>query len=218
MLFQPRDSTGVDALNAEFLRLFQSSGWNKARVARELYLDPSAITRYVNLEARPSMTVLKLFSELLGERLTVGANEAVMPMSSLGGPRHLEAWEDELVGHLRDLDPPRRRAAIEALVALIKTLRQEPQTKYPEGGASVHALNDLPSQKVSTGDTLPGHDADTRRAAQAGAATAVQMVLRPKESKPSGKAASPSGDKSAPAAGTGPRSSKPSEPPTQAPA
>ena len=214
MLFKPKDSSGVDALNAEFLRLLQASGWNKARAARELYLDPSAITRYVNLEARPSMTVLKLFSELLGERLTVGENEAIVPASTLGGPRHLENWEGELVDLLRELDPVARRAATEALVTLVRSLRQEPRTTSaeaskasaspalapaPSGGSDVESLSDDATRKTFVSAL-----------AAAGGRRAVELIEQKR------KAASPSGSKDAPAPTAPAKKGAPQSSPTRA--
>jgi transcriptional regulator with XRE-family HTH domain len=104
----------VDELNQEFLRLLTSSGWKKARAAAELHVDPSAVTRYVNGEARPSLTVLRLFAEIIGERLLVGSADDV-PTALREGPRHLEAWERDLLDRLRRIEPSRRRPAIEAL-------------------------------------------------------------------------------------------------------
>ena len=104
----------VDELNQEFLRLLTSSGWKKARAAAELHVDPSAVTRYVNGEARPSLTVLRLFAEIIGERLLVGSADD-LPTALREGPRHLEAWERDLLDRLRRIEPSRRRPAIEAL-------------------------------------------------------------------------------------------------------
>ncbi len=134
----------MDELNQEFLRLLSSSGWKKARAAAELHVDPSAVTRYVNGEARPSLTVLRLFAEIIGERLLVGSADDV-PTALRDGPRHLEAWERDLLDRLRRIEPAKRRPAIEALGQFLDAYASFPSVDHPRyAPANSLILNDAP--------------------------------------------------------------------------
>ena len=146
----------MDELNQEFLRLLSSSGWKKARAAAELHVDPSAVTRYVNGEARPSLTVLRLFAEIIGERLLVGRADDV-PTALRDGPRHLEAWERDLLDRLRRIEPAKRRPAIEALGQFLDAYAPFPSVEAPRytpsPSVSSLILNDAP---LSAAAPAPG--------------------------------------------------------------
>lgn len=140
----------MDELNQEFLRLLTSSGWKKARAAAELHVDPSAVTRYVNGEARPSLTVLRLFAEIIGERLLVGRADDV-PTALRDGPRHLEAWERDLLDRLRRIEPAKRRSAIEALGQFLDAYVSFPSVDHQRyAPANSLILNDAPLPPAPT--------------------------------------------------------------------
>ncbi|HTH49914.1 MAG TPA: helix-turn-helix domain-containing protein [Candidatus Limnocylindria bacterium] len=164
------NSSAMDELNQEFLRLLAASGWKKARAAVELHVDPSAVTRYVNGEARPSLTVLRLFAEILGERLLVGGADDV-PTALREGPRHLEAWERNLLDRLHRIEPAKRRPAIEALVQFLDAFPAVSAVPVREGSRPVPpvaprpgapALNDAPPAPVAAGSRGKGRVSSAR--------------------------------------------------------
>lgn len=114
-----RRATGMDPLNQEFLRLLSSSGWSQARAADELRLDAATVSRYRGGTITPSETVLRLFAEILGEKLVLPG--ATISPSSKNGPRHLEAYEAKALDALRLLPPDHRRRFCE-LISMISEL------------------------------------------------------------------------------------------------
>lgn len=111
----------MDALNQEFLRLFAVSGWNQARVSRELHVSSGTVSQYVSGETRPSLTVLRLLAELVGDTLRVpGVTPA--PANRTFPPR-LDPRERALVDALRDCPSEQRRQLLEAFATICRTTR-----------------------------------------------------------------------------------------------
>jgi len=111
------DDVRVDELNLEFERLFAVSGWNQARVARELQLDPSVISRYRKGLAKPSLTVLSFFATKLGEQVLVPGVEAGIARSH--SPPHLDAYEQDLIAQLRRFHSSQRREIVRGIATVL---------------------------------------------------------------------------------------------------
>lgn len=107
----------MDETNQEFIRLLSGSGWNQSRAAKELHLDTGTISRYVNGETKPSLTVLKLFSELIGEPVRL-KSMAHQP-SDREDSRQLEQWELEVLQNLRAIPAVHRRKMTEAINSML---------------------------------------------------------------------------------------------------
>ncbi|MCW5559188.1 MAG: helix-turn-helix transcriptional regulator, partial [Verrucomicrobiae bacterium] len=57
----------MDALNKEFVRLLDNSGWHQARAARELKTTTATVSRYVNGKMRPRKQVVAHLAHLTGQ-------------------------------------------------------------------------------------------------------------------------------------------------------
>lgn len=68
----------MDAINEEFKKLLEKSGWNQSRAAMELDLKPPSISRYVSGKDKPSLQTMRLFKALLNF-------EEVMPAAKRHG-------------------------------------------------------------------------------------------------------------------------------------
>ena len=120
----PIPSEAVSIRNSEFRRLMTVSGWNQSRAARELALDTGTISRYVNDEIEPSLSVLKLFSLVLGEPVRLPELESTARQS-----QNLTVFESELVSDIRTLDPSAREQTIGHFRGLIVALSNGPGLK-----------------------------------------------------------------------------------------
>lgn len=109
----------MDDYAAEFDRLLDRSGWTNARAARELGLTPSVVTQYRKRRTAPSLTVLRLFAEILGERLLL-PGESGQHSALRDGPRWLEEWEADALHALRRFEPHRRREVIRAIGTILE--------------------------------------------------------------------------------------------------
>lgn len=126
----------MDPKCAEFVRLLNESGWLQARVARELALNPSTVSLCVSGQTVPSLTVLRLFAGLIGQRLLI-PGEGGESRFMKDGPRYLETWEDEALMALRRLDPAARKRVIDSVTEMIDAIgssgrRRPPQIRHPE--------------------------------------------------------------------------------------
>lgn len=107
--------------NDEFLRLLANSGWNQARAARELGTTTATVSRYVTGKIVPSIPVLRLFAERLGETLLLPGSP--YSATSLGdSPRWLANWESDAIYLLRRLDPEPRAKLIEAVRSMVESM------------------------------------------------------------------------------------------------
>lgn len=145
--------------NAEFLRLHVASGWHQARTARELALDPSTVSRYLQDAAVPSLTVLRLFAGLIGERVLLpGEMEGASPLRD--GPRWLEDWESDLVAVLRRVDPAARPRVVGALRDIVEALgasARYPRPRPADPLPSTERILDAAARDLSAGATAPPH-------------------------------------------------------------
>jgi transcriptional regulator with XRE-family HTH domain len=116
----------VDTTNAEFRRLLSSSGWTQSRAASELRVEPGTVSRYVSGEIRPSETVLRLFAEILGERLILAGE--VIPASLHHASRHCEVYETRLLDSLRKIPPESRRRLCDAVAMIADAIPQSDDT------------------------------------------------------------------------------------------
>lgn len=110
----------VDPLNQEFIHLLTKSGWNQTRAALELHVEPATVSRYVSGQTRPSMTILKLFGRLLGERLRYVDDD---PRSLHEAQPVLEEWETRLLFQIRALPVESRRRFVEGMSSLLEASR-----------------------------------------------------------------------------------------------
>jgi transcriptional regulator with XRE-family HTH domain len=117
--------------NIEFRRLLHLSGWTQAQAAEELHVDRVTVNRYVNDAVRPSLTVLRLFAELAGDRvrlpnITVGSERLAETE-----PRRLARWEEKALLVLGSLTPPRRDKLIEFAAAMAPTSQEAKEVINP---------------------------------------------------------------------------------------
>lgn len=113
----------MDVMNREFQRLLVTSGWTQARAAQELRLDAATVSRYLGGTITPSETVLRLFGEILGERVVLPGS--VMPPSMRESARHLEPYEVKAMESLRRITPEHRRKFCE-LISMMADVGQIP--------------------------------------------------------------------------------------------
>jgi len=116
----------MDILNDEFARLLKKSGWKRAEAARQLELSPAVITRYLNSDTHPSLTVLKLFQLLIGDMQP-------LPGVVASGPNHegeleppLDAAERQLIGQLRALPEAERRRVVQGFCVVLGAMEKKP--------------------------------------------------------------------------------------------
>lgn len=196
----------MDELNQEFLRLLSASGWKQSRAAAELHLDPGTVSRYVSMEARPSLTVLRLFATLIGERLLVGENADGRVVHD--APRALESWEQDVLSRFRRLPPTQRRRAIEGMNQMLEAFTLDPGDSKPPMGrpssASSSAISpEQMSRQISAAEIASGLSPRRRLSAS---------------SEPSETAASTSGSAGEPALRSPRRSAPRSRPQATVPA
>lgn len=106
----------MNPLNREFQRLMSSSGWTQARTAQELRVDAGTVSRYVAGTVTPSETVLRLFAEILGERLSIGGD--IVPPSRVVGARYVEDYEIKVLEALRAMPTKPRKLVCDAIQSL----------------------------------------------------------------------------------------------------
>lgn len=99
--------------NRQFAILMDKSGWKLPRIADELGVTLATVSRYARGEIVPSLPVLRLFADILGEPLMLAGEPAVS--RSRSGSRFLEDWEHELVGAVRRLPAEERKNVAKAL-------------------------------------------------------------------------------------------------------
>lgn len=125
----------------EFVRLKEISGWTQARIARELDLDPSTVSLVMNHRCQPSLTVLRLFSLLIGERLQLpGESDGASYIRDRA--RWLEDWESDLIAHFRRLDPASRSVAAKAVGTMIEAIMRPTKYRIPQRPDPVTAIAD----------------------------------------------------------------------------
>ena len=100
----------------EFRELVMLTGWNQARVARELCMTPSAVSQVfrTNSKVKPSATTLCLLRLLLGIKAN-GESHCVQAPNS----RLVEGWETNLIGRLRSIPKKRRQRLLRIFAAII---------------------------------------------------------------------------------------------------
>jgi len=118
----------MDILNEEFARLLKKSGWKQAEAARQLELSPAVITRYLNHDTHPSLTVLKLFQLLIGDMQALPGVVASGPNHDGELERPLEAAERQLIGQLRALPEAERRRVMQGFCVVLAAMERKPVT------------------------------------------------------------------------------------------
>lgn len=140
--------------NEEFIRLLAKSGWNQARAARELGMTPATVSRYVTKSAAkrivPSIPVLRLFAERLGENLNL-PSETYSATVLKDSPRWLDAWEADAIYMLRRLDPEARKGLIEGLRVIVAAFLKPTKYKVPSMITAGAVAVSMPSGLAQTG-------------------------------------------------------------------
>lgn len=131
--FDPCSIYSVHELNQEFERLYIESTWSQARVARELSLDPSVISRYRKDQARPSLTVLGYFAAKLGQRLLIPGVESSGQVSD--GPAYLEPYEREFLNTVQRFHPTQRREILKGFGLALAAIAQPVTYAEPNSAA-----------------------------------------------------------------------------------
>lgn len=129
----------MDILNEEFARLLTSSGWKQSEAAKHLELSPAVITRYLNKDTRPSLTVLKLFKLLIGDMQPLpGDGTALVLDGELERP--LDAAERQLVAQLRRLPDTERRRVVQGFCAVLNAVAPLSAAKGPTTNGEAKAV------------------------------------------------------------------------------
>jgi transcriptional regulator with XRE-family HTH domain len=116
----------MDILNEEFARLLTNSGWKQSEAARQLELSPAVITRYLNNDTHPSLTVLKLFKLLIGDMEALpGAVAEAEHNGELEPP--LDARERQLIRQLRRLPAVERARVMQGFCTVLGSLERKPE-------------------------------------------------------------------------------------------
>jgi transcriptional regulator with XRE-family HTH domain len=109
----------IDPANLEFHRLQAMSGWNQARIAKELGVGRITVWRWENNKGRPEKAKLRLFAAQLGVPCEIGPER----LMDTGVQRSLETWERDLLDLLRPIPPKERANFTRGLADVIKVLR-----------------------------------------------------------------------------------------------
>jgi transcriptional regulator with XRE-family HTH domain len=110
-------------LKAEFLQLFEASGWTQAEVARQLELTRGGVNGIITGGTVPSNATLKLFKLiLLSEK-----PEAVTAARPASVQHAEESWLRELLEQMRRVAPGHRERLINALKAVAVAFPKNPR-------------------------------------------------------------------------------------------
>jgi transcriptional regulator with XRE-family HTH domain len=110
-------------LKAEFLQLFEASGWTQAEVARQLELTRGGVNGIITGRTVPSNATLKLFKLILLSEKPDAVN-AARPASV----QHAEeSWLRELLEQMRRVAPAHRDRLINALKAVAAAFPKNPR-------------------------------------------------------------------------------------------
>ncbi len=121
----------MDILNDEFARLLKNSGWKQSEAAKQLELSPAVITRYLNNDTHPSLTVLKLFKMLIGDMQPLPGTVPMTPMNGELEPP-LDAVERQLIGQLRQLPDRERVRVVQGFCTVLGALDRKPVVVEPK--------------------------------------------------------------------------------------
>lgn len=121
----------MDILNEEFARLLKNSGWKQSEAAKQLELSPAVITRYLNNDTHPSLTVLKLFKLLIGDMRPLPGTAPMPPMNGELEPP-LDAVERQLIGQLRQLSERERLRVVQGFCTVLGALDRKPVVVEPK--------------------------------------------------------------------------------------
>lgn len=125
----------------EFERLLAASRWKQIQAAKELGVTPSIISRYRKGDVVPSVTILRLFAALIGERLLL-PGESQQRVEWDRGARWLEPWESEAAAIFRKIEPTRRARVINAVREIVDAIGPFPSrpisgVAHPEPEAGI---------------------------------------------------------------------------------
>jgi len=122
-----RHPLGVDPLNEEFSRLIDFAGWTQAHAAKELGLHPVTVNKIVNGKQRPSVTTLRLLSELSGGAINLPGEKLGSRMMTEGVVPYLaEGLEAELLRLFKQLPKDRRENLLQNARFMLSPVVPEP--------------------------------------------------------------------------------------------
>jgi transcriptional regulator with XRE-family HTH domain len=102
---------------AEFIRLFEASGWTQAEVARKLHITRGAVSQLCSGQTRPHERTLDLF------RIALSRIKPEVPgMFDPGRFLDLPAWVVDLIEALRKLSEKDRECVLKPIQQIITAL------------------------------------------------------------------------------------------------
>lgn len=171
-------------------------------MARRLAIHPASVSAFKSGASTPSLTTLRLFSQVLGKPLRIAGEEPG------GGARCLEDWEERVLAAVSLAPEADRERVVDAISTLIGVMRPRTAIYSSKGADSPVALNDLPAGsgprggvKPPAGPALTETPGSGREAKALEAAAAALQAIRAEESGRSPAAAGYSGTAAAPPPG-----------------
>lgn len=206
-------SLDVDEMNQEFVRLLVSSDWSHKRAASELGVDPATVSRYCSGAVKPSITVLRLFAALIGERVQSDGSLHEAPHA----PRQAhDAVESDLINAIRQIPSNIRRSFIDHAKALAALCVRASETPPPPtvSYSSSTRLTNPGGHAISVQETMPGVPPDTANRIREGALIAQRMAreMEAEELARQARAKGTTGGPSDGTSGAGTQSAGPSGP------
>lgn len=140
----------MDILNEEFARLLKVSGWKQAEAARQLALSPAVISRYLNGDTHPSLTVLKLFQLLIGDMQALPGEAGSAPEHNGELEPPLAGAERQLIWQLRALPEAERRRVVQGFCVVLGAMKRKPAAEKAKAKARVRKKRVKPQNTQST--------------------------------------------------------------------
>lgn len=159
--------------SAEFKRLYIASGWKQIRVAKELDLNPSSVSLAISGKYEPSLSILRLFAGLIGERVLLPGEDADRSFIR-DGPRWLEDWEEAIILALRRIDPKVRKRVVTCLEEIFRALTRPATYSKPKPVPDTHDIAVAINGDIIAGKEQPTHDADVGPSAEFPPLTGLQ--------------------------------------------
>jgi len=146
----------LDALKAEFKRLFEASGWSQAEAARQLDLTRGGVNGIVTGPNSVSEATVRLFRYVLAEKGIILGDQAHGPIRETAGESDLELWK-------------RRAKAAEKENAEIKAI--------------LRALISSPAaNKIASGESI--NSGQTGQEEDTGAGNKIREIFEPPTTRP----------------------------------
>lgn len=164
--------------NAEFISLWEASGWTKAETARRLDLSRSAIGKFVEGTTMPSVQTLRLFKFVLASE-----RPGALTGTLKGAGMELADWERKLFDELRGLAAEDRERVLNAVKAFAAGLPRNPAAAPAERSkvdAGAARLLKQAAKGVSSGPAPEGKSGTAEEAAGAELMKVAERFQHPK--------------------------------------